>query len=110
VHFFKTHGKQKQLTAPAPNGVGQPLSCAGSKTHGKQGMFAVRLPENARQTALFAARLPEKRTAINDTFAVCLHKRTAKALFWLLVLVTLPCVFRKTHGKVTIAIFFGFHV
>jgi hypothetical protein len=58
----------------------------------------VRLPENARQTGLFAVRLPEK--------------RTAKALFWLLVLVTLPCVFRKTHNKVTIAIyfFFGFHV
>jgi hypothetical protein len=83
VRFFTTHGKQKQLTAPAPNGVEQPLPCAGRKTHGKQPLFAVRLPE----------------------------KRTAKALFWLLVLVTLPCVFQKTHGKVTIAIyFFGFHV
>jgi hypothetical protein len=72
-------------------------------------LFAVRLPENTRQTWLFAVRLPEKRTAINGTFVVRLYKRTAKALFWLLVLVTLPCVFRKTHGKVTIAInFFGF--
>jgi hypothetical protein len=66
--------------------------------------------KNARQTWLFAVRLPEKRTTINGTFAVRLYKRTAKALFWLLVLISLPCVFRKTHGKVTIAIFFVFHV
>jgi hypothetical protein len=45
VRFFTTHGKQKQLTAPAPNGVGQPLPCAEIKTHGKQGLFAVRLQE-----------------------------------------------------------------
>jgi hypothetical protein len=45
VRFSTTHGKQKQLTAPAPNGVEQPLPCAGSKTHGKQGLFAVRRPE-----------------------------------------------------------------
>jgi hypothetical protein len=51
-------------------------------------------------------RLGKKRTAINGTFVVRLYKRTAKALFLLLVLVTLPCVFRKTHGKVTIAIYF----
>jgi hypothetical protein len=43
--------------------------------------------------------------AINDTFAVRPYKRTAKALFLLLVLVTLPCVFRKTHSKVAIAFF-----
>jgi hypothetical protein len=48
--------------------------------------------------------------AINGTFAVHLYKRTAKELFWLLVLVTLSCVFRKTHGKMTIAIFLVFHV
>jgi hypothetical protein len=124
VRFFTTHGKKKQLTAPTPNGVGHPLSCAGSKTHGKHGLFVVRLPEkrtanmgclpcaslkNARQTWLFAVHLPEKRMAINGTFAMRLYKCTAKALFWLLVLVTLPCVFRKTHDKVTIAIyFFGF--
>jgi hypothetical protein len=60
--------------------------------------------KNARQTGLLAVCLGEKRTAINGTFAVRLYKRTAKALFWLLVSVTLPCFFRKTHGKVTIAI------
>jgi hypothetical protein len=55
-------------------------------------------------------RLCQKRTAINGTFAVRLYKRTTKALFLLLVLVTLPCIFRKTHDKVTIANFFVFHV
>jgi hypothetical protein len=80
------------------------LPCAGSKTHGKHELFA--LPENARQTGLFAVHLPEKCTAMNGTFVVRLYKRTAKALFWLLVFVTLPCAFRKMHGKVTIAIFF----
>jgi hypothetical protein len=34
------------------------------------------------------------------------QKRTAKALLLLLVLVTLPCVFRKTHGKAAIPVFF----
>jgi hypothetical protein len=67
------------------------LSCAGKKTHGKDGLFAVR-----RGT---------KHTAINGTFAVRPYKRTAKALILLLVLVTLSCVFRKTHGKVAIAFF-----
>jgi hypothetical protein len=66
--------------------------------------------KNARQTGLFAVRVGEKRMAINGTFAVRLYKPTAKALFWLLVLVTLSCVFRKTHGKMTIAIFLVFHV
>jgi hypothetical protein len=66
--------------------------------------------KNARQRALFAVRLGKKHTAINGTFVVRLYKRTAKTLFLLLVLVTLLCVFRKTHGKVTIAIFFVFHV
>jgi hypothetical protein len=82
------------------------LPCAPGKTHGKHRLFAVRLPKNARQTEPFAVRFPGKRTTMNGTFAVRLHKRTAKALFWLLVLVTLPCVFRKMHGKVTIAIYF----
>jgi hypothetical protein len=68
-----------------------PLSCAGV--------------QNARQRAPFAMRRSPKRTAINGTFAARLDKRTAKALFLLLVLVTLPCVFLKTHGKVAIAIY-----
>jgi hypothetical protein len=70
VRFFTTHGKQKQLTAPAPNGVGQPLPCAEiktrappGKTHGKHRPFAVRLPKNARQTGPFAVRHHKKRTA-----------------------------------------------
>jgi hypothetical protein len=58
VRFFTTHGKQKHLTAPAPNGVEHPLPCVGSKTHGKQGLFAVRRPKNAGQTVLFAVRFP----------------------------------------------------
>jgi hypothetical protein len=62
-----------------------------------------------RRVTPFAVRRGTKRTAINVTFAVRPYKRTTKALFLLLVLVTLPCVFRKTHGKVTIA-FFVFHV
>jgi hypothetical protein len=66
------------------------LPCAGEK--------------NARQRALFVVRRGAKRTAINGTFSVRLYKCTAKALFLLLVLVTLSCVFRKTHVKVTIAI------
>jgi hypothetical protein len=93
----------------------------GSKTHGKDVRLGekhtakralCRAPEqkNARQRGLFAVRRGAKRTAINGTFAVRLYKRTAKALFLLLVLVTLPCVFRKTHNKVTIANFFVFHV
>jgi hypothetical protein len=43
VRFFKTHGKKKQLTAPEANGVWHPLPCAGSKTHGKDEIFAVHL-------------------------------------------------------------------
>jgi hypothetical protein len=58
-------------------------------------------------------RQREKRTAmvlINGTIVVRPDKRTAKALFRLLVLVTLPCAFQKTHGKVAFAFFFVFHV
>jgi hypothetical protein len=50
--------------------------------------------KNARQRRLFVMRQGQK--------------RTANALFLLLVLVTLPCVFRKTHGKVIIAVFLLF--
>jgi hypothetical protein len=42
--FSQRTAKKNQLTAPAPNSVGHPLPCAGSKTHGKHGLFAVRLP------------------------------------------------------------------
>jgi hypothetical protein len=52
----------------------------------------------------------EKRTAINGTISVRRDKRMTKALFRLLVLVTLPCAFQKTHGKVAFAIFFVFHI
>jgi hypothetical protein len=49
VRFFTTHGKQKQLTAPAPNGVEQPLPCACPKTHGKQGCLPCAFLKSARQ-------------------------------------------------------------
>jgi hypothetical protein len=71
------------------------LPCAGPKTHGKDAFFAVR-----RGTKMHGNKC---------TFDVRPYKRTARTLFLLLVLVTLPCVFRKTHGKVAIA-FFVFHI
>jgi hypothetical protein len=77
-----------------------------SKTHGKDEIFAVRLGEKRVAKSPLCVRRGAKRTAINGTFAMRLYKRTTKALFLLLVLVTLSCVFRKTHGKVTIAILF----
>jgi hypothetical protein len=81
----------------------------------QRALFVVRsLPcaeaQNVRQRGLFAVRQGPKRTAIKGTFAMRPYKRTTKALFLLLVLVTLRCVFQKTHGKVAIAIFFVFHV
>jgi hypothetical protein len=79
--------------------------------HGKEPSLPYAWAKSARQRALFAVRLGQKRTTINGTFAVRPYKRTAKALFLLLVFVNLSCVFRKTHNKVTIAInFFVFHV
>jgi hypothetical protein len=87
VRFFTTHGKQKQLTAPAPNGVGQPLPCAGSKTHGKHGLFAV--------------RLPEKRTANIGCLPCACPKTHGKQG-------SLPCAPLKTHDKGTVlAVGFG---
>jgi hypothetical protein len=78
VRFSTTHGKQKQLTAPAPNGVEQPLPCAESKTHGKQGLFAV--------------RRPEKRTANNPCLSCASQKTHGKQG-------CLPCAFLKAHGN-----------
>jgi hypothetical protein len=71
-----------------------PFAVHREKTHGKEGSLPCAKAKNARQRRLFAVRQG--------------HKRTAKVLFLLLVLVTLPCVFRKTHGKVAIAVFFTF--
>jgi hypothetical protein len=42
VRHRETHGKKKQLTVPAANGVEGPLPCAERKTHGKEATFAVR--------------------------------------------------------------------
>jgi hypothetical protein len=70
VRFSTTHGKQKQLTAPVLNGVDQALPCAGRKTHGKQSLFAVRRPENARQTESVCRAPAIKRTALGKDF-VC---------------------------------------
>jgi hypothetical protein len=64
-----------------------------SKTHGKEGSLQCAEAENTRQRGIFAVRRSPKRAAINGTFAVCPYKRTANALFLLLVLVTLPCLF-----------------
>jgi hypothetical protein len=70
-----------------------PFAVHREKTHGKEGSLPCAKAKNARQRRLFAVRQG--------------HKRTAKVLFLLLVLVTLPCVFWKTHGKVAIAVFFS---
>jgi hypothetical protein len=76
------------------------------KTHGKDGLFVVRREKTHGKDALFTMRRGPKRTAINGTFVVRPYKRTTKALFLLLVLVTLSRVFQKTHDKVASAIYF----
>jgi hypothetical protein len=83
-----------------------PFAVLQEKTHGKDGLFVVRREKTHGKDALFAMRRGPKRTAINGTFVVRPYKRTTKALFLLLVLVTLPRVFQKTHDKAAIAIYF----
>jgi hypothetical protein len=108
VRFSRRTAKKKKTN----DGAGMrrrvmPFAVRQEKTHGKDGLFAVRREKTHGKDGLFAVRRGPKRTAINDTFAVRPYKRTAKALFMLLVLVTLPCVFQKTHSEVAIAIFFA---
>jgi hypothetical protein len=63
VRHGESHGKEKQLTAPAPNGTLQPLPCAGKKTHGNLLPLPCATIESARQSLLFAVRCHTKRTA-----------------------------------------------
>jgi hypothetical protein len=82
-----------------------PFAVRREKMHSKDGLFVVRREKTHGKDALFAVRRGPKRTVINGTFAVRPYKRTSKALFLLFVLVTLPCVFQKTHRKVAIVIY-----
>jgi hypothetical protein len=66
--------------------------------------FAVHRGKRTAKRAL--CRAPRPKTHSKEWhIAVRPYKRTVKALFLLLVLVTLSCVLQKTHDKVAIAIF-----
>jgi hypothetical protein len=77
----------------------RPLPCAKEKRTAKMGSLLCAGAKNARQSGLFAVRRGTKCTAINGTFAVHPYKRTTKALFLLLVLVTLPWGWGETQDK-----------